>query len=140
MNFFQISDDTGDQFTFEELHLNTIRAAQNLQRQGYYESKQVIAIMSGNVAHLSPIVFASLCLGCPINLLDTKMEKSTVVNMLQLTQPGLVFCEIKVYDLIVEVLTELKMDAKVFTFNGIKGNSIPVDVLFVKTGVEENFM
>lgn len=96
--------------------------------------------MSGNVAHLAPIVFASLCLGCPINPLDVKMEKSTVLNMLQLTQPRIVFCEIKVYDLIVEVLTDLKIDAKVFTLNGSKGDSVPVDVLFVETGIEENFM
>lgn len=96
--------------------------------------------MSGNVAHLAPIVFASLCLGCPINPLDAKMEKSTVLHMIQLTQPRLIFCEIKVYDLIVEVLTELNMNAKVFTLNGITGNSISVDVLLVETGNEENFM
>lgn len=137
---FQISDDTGEQFTFEELHLNTIRAAQNLQQKGYYQPQQVITIMSGNVAHLAPIVFAALSLGCPINVLDVQMEKPTVLQMLRLTQPHLVFCEIKVYDLIVEVLTELKMDAKIFTFNGSKPGSIPVDVLFAETGIEESFV
>lgn len=137
---FQISDDSGDRFTFEELYLNTIRAAQNLQRKGHCESKQVITIMSGNVAHLAPIVFAALCLGCPINPLDIQMEKSTVLNMIQLTRPHLVFCEIKAYDLIAEVLAELKMDTKVFTFNGSKGKSIPVETLFTKTGTEDSFM
>lgn len=137
---FQISDDTGKQFTFEELHLNTIRAAQNLQRKGYYESKRVITIMSGNVAHLAPIVFAALSLGCPINALDVQMEKPTVLHMLRLTQPRLVFCELKVYDLIVEVLTDLKMYAEIFTFNGSKANSILVDDLFAETGVEESFV
>lgn len=96
--------------------------------------------MCGNVAHLAPIVFAALCLGCPINPLDMQMEKLSVSHMLQLTQPRLIFCESQVYDLIVEVLTELKMDTKIFTFNGRKADSIPVDILFVETGIEENFV
>lgn len=96
--------------------------------------------MAGNVAHLAPIVFASLCLGCPINPLNIKMEKATVAHMLQLTQPRLVFCEIKMYDFIVDVLAELKIDASIFTFNGSKGDSIPVENLFAETGSEENFM
>lgn len=120
--------------------MNTIRAAQNLRQRGYCESKQVITIISGNVAHLAPIVFAALSLGCPINTLDVQMEKSTVLSMLWLTQPHLVFCEIIVYDLIVEVLTELQMDARIFTFNGSKANSILVDVLFAETGIEESFV
>ena len=68
------------------------------------------------------------------------MEKPTILHILQLTQPHLVFCEIKVYDLIVEVLAELKMDANIFTFNGNKRNSLPVDVLFAETGIETSFM
>lgn len=120
--------------------MNTVRAAQNLQRQGHYEPKQVITIMSGNVAHLAPIVFAALSLGCPINTLNVQMEKPTVLNMLRLIQPRLVFCEIKVYDLIVDVIAELEMDAKIITLNGSKANSIPVDVLFAETGIEESFV
>lgn len=116
----------------------TIRAAQNLQRLGYYESKQqVVAIMAGNVSSLSAIVFASFCLGCPILPLSGKMEKQTIDHMFQLTTPHLVFCEIKSYDLIVEVLNELKMNVKVFTFNGSKGDSIPVEVLFGEAETED---
>lgn len=120
--------------------MNTIRAAQNLQRLGYCESKQVITIMCGNVADLAPIVFAALCLGCPINPLDMQMEKPSVLHMLRLTQPHLVFCEIDAYDLIVEVLTELKMDTKIFTFNRSKADSLPVDILLAETRIEESFV
>lgn len=68
------------------------------------------------------------------------MEKATFAHMFELTRPRLVFCEIKVYDAIVDVLAELKINARVFTFNGSQGDSIPVENLFAETGIEANFM
>lgn len=68
------------------------------------------------------------------------MEKAAVAHMLNLTQPHLIFCETKVYDLIANVLAELKIEAKIFTFNGRKGDSISVENLFFETGLEESFM
>lgn len=134
----QISDDTGDRLTFDEIRIKTIRAAQNLQRRGY-EPKQVVGIISGNVAQLAPIVFASVCLGWPVNSMPT-MWKKYIITMLQKTEPKLIFCEVKVYDLVVECLDEVGYKAKVFTFNGKKGDSEPVENLFIETGIEEDFM
>lgn len=125
--------------TFNEIRLNTIRAAQNLQFQGY-KPKQVIGIMADNSEYLSSIVFASFCSGCPINSLSTSVEKQDVIRMFGITEPSIVFCDVKVYELMKECLNELKNAAKIYTFNGTKGDSEAVEFLFKKTGIEDDFM
>lgn len=137
---FQISDDTGEQFTFDEVRMMSIRAAQNLQRRGY-TTKQVVGIMARNVPHLAPIVCTCVFLGCPINPMGMeKFDKSNTQRIFRLTEPCLIFCEVDAYDFIVECLTELEMDVKIFTFNGSKGGSEPVENLFKATGIEEDFV
>lgn len=122
------------------MRLKTIRAAQNLQRHGF-NSKYTIATVAGNVPHLAPVVYASLCLGWSIATMYTAMEKSSILRMFELTEPRIIFCEIKVYDMIVECLTEVGIsNAKVFTFDGIRGDSEAVDDLFNETGNERDFM
>ncbi|XP_055299806.1 probable 4-coumarate--CoA ligase 1 isoform X2 [Sitodiplosis mosellana] len=135
----QISDDSGVCLTFNEIRMKTIRAAQNLQTRGL-KPKQVIGLMVDNVPNLSPIVFAAYSTGCPLNALTTSVEKPDVIRMLGITEPSVMICDIKVYDLIKECLTELKNDATIFTFNGTKDSSIAVEHLFEPTGNEENFV
>lgn len=125
--------------TFEELRLKTIRAAQNLQARGY-KPKQVIGVMCENVAHLSPIVFASFCLGCPVNVLSASVQKPDVLHMLRMTKPSVMFCDVSVFELIKECLSELGNNAKIYTFNGTKDDSEAVETLFKETGIEEDFL
>lgn len=125
--------------TFNEIRLKTIRAAQNLQHRGY-KPRQVFGLMARNSQHLSPIVFASFCLGCPINPLDTSLGKTELMHMLNITKPSLMFCDTDVYDLINECFKELGNNAKIITFNGKKDNSEQVEDLFVETTTENVFM
>lgn len=142
MNYFslviQINDDTGEQLTFEQLRLMTIRAAQNLQMRGY-NSNHMIGINSGNVSFLTPIVLASICIGCPINPLYSEWCPD-ILDMFEKTQPKLVFCEIELYELTRECLIDLGIDAKMFTLNGVKGDAESVENLFCETGTEEEFV
>lgn len=131
---FQISDDTGERFTFEELRMMTIRVAQNLQRRGY-GSKQVVGFMVDNRAYLAPITFASLCLGYRLSASRFESKYTFLA-----TKPSLIFCEVEMYDFVVEYLTESGNCAKVFTFNGVQGDSEPVENLFTKTGTEHEFV
>lgn len=122
------------------MRLKTIRAAQNLQRRGF-TSKIPIATVAGNVPDLAPIVYASLCLGWPIATMYTAMEKQSILRMFELTEPQIIFCEVEVYDLMVECLAEVGIsNANIFTFDGIKGDSIAVDDLFDSTGNERDFV
>lgn len=119
--------------------MKTIRAAQNLQKRSLLKPKQVVGIIAGNVADLAPIVFALTCLGCPISSMPT-MWKRYIIGMLQKTEPTLIFCEAKLYDMVKESLIEVGNEAKVFTFNGTKGDSETVESLFEETGNENDFM
>lgn len=119
--------------------MKTIRAAQNLQLRGL-TSKQVIGVISGYVADLAPIIFASICLGCPVNPFDTTFDKRQLMSVFENTEPGIIFCEAKFYDLVIECLKELRINAKLFTFNGTKGDSEAVENLFQETGNEEDFV
>lgn len=116
-----------------------IRAAQNLQRRGF-EPKQVFGIMSENVAHLAPIVLAAFCLGCPINPMFSSVEKTDIIRMFQISKPSVIFCEARLYDLAVDCMNQLGNSAKIFTFNGIRGDSEAVESLFTETGTEEDFL
>lgn len=116
----------------------TIRIAQNLQKRGYAVPKQVFGIISGNVAHVAPVAFAALCLGCPINAMHT-IWKFDTIRVLQMTEPALIFCEAKLYDLVRECLDKVGNRAKIFTLNGTQGDSESVENLLAKTGEEANF-
>ncbi|XP_031628269.1 4-coumarate--CoA ligase-like 7 [Contarinia nasturtii] len=136
----QISDDNGVELTFEEIRLKTIRGAQNLQNLGY-EPKQVFSLMAKNSHHVAPIVFASISIGCSVNTLDPTFGKIELIHMLNTTKPCLVFCDDDNYDLVSECLTELKNDAKVFTFgNDTKDGAESVDSLFSETNIEDDFI
>lgn len=118
--------------------LKTVRAAQNLKKLGH-QSNNVFVFMAKNTDYLAPIIFASFCLGCPVNVLDSSFKKAEIIHMLQITEPRLMFCDIEVYSLVSECLKELENDAQIFTFGEQCGNSIAVETLFVETGVESAF-
>lgn len=79
-------------------------------------------------------------MGCPINTLDPSFGKNEIKHMLSTTQPSLMFCDIKIYDLLKECLSELGNDADIFTFGGQIGDSEPVENLFVENGDEYEFV
>lgn len=113
--------------------------AENLKKRGC-QPKQVIGIMAEHTDHLSSVILASLCLGCPSNVLGISVEKSDIINMFGITEPSIIFCEVEKYDLMKECLKELNNDAPIFTFNGTKCDSEAVENLFEVTGTEHNFM
>lgn len=135
----KITDDNGIQMTFDEIRTKTVRAAQNLQNRGY-ESKQVFGVLAGNSHHLAPIVFGSMCIGCPVNTLDPSFGKVEITHMLNIIKPVLMFCDAGAYDLLKECLTELENDANIFTFGGSKDGAEPVENLFLETHNEDNYM
>lgn len=116
-----------------------MRAAQNLQKLGC-RTNDIFGLMAENSHHVAPICFAAFCLGCPINGFYTTYDKSEMLHMLNITRPKLMFCDLNVYDLVETCLEELKINARIFTFGGSVGKSIPVEELFMTTHNETNFM
>lgn len=134
---FQINDDTGEQHTFDELRLMSIRAAQNLRKREY-GSEQVFGFITEHVTHLAPLIVAALCLGHPISAMNQWKHDST--RILKTVEPSVIFCEARMYDMVVECMAEAGCNAKIFTFNGTKGSSEAVENLLEETGIEEDFM
>ena len=124
---------------FDEIRSRSIRAAQNLRARGYTKN-QVVGFIAGNSHHVAPIVFASLYLGCPVNTLDPSFGKNDIKHMLNTTKPSVMFCDVKIYDLLKECLDDLENDAEVFTFDGQIGESKPVENLFMENGDETDFV
>lgn len=127
------------QLTYDEIRLQTIRAAQHLQGRGF-KPKQTFVLFARNNHQVAPIVFASLAIGCPLNCIDASFVKSALIHMLNTTKPVVVFCEITCYELLNECLTELGNDAHIFTFGGCQGRSEPIDNLFQVTNTEHQFV
>lgn len=125
--------------TFDEIRIKTIRATQNLQDRGY-QPKQTFVLLSRNDHHVASIVFASLCLGCPLNCLDASFTKTELIHMLKTTVPAVVFCQLTCYALLKECLEEIGNTAKIFTFGGNQLDSEAVENLFVETHRELDFM
>lgn len=117
----------------------SIRAAQNLQRQGYGTKSEVVGFITENVHHLAPILIASLCLGSPICAMHTQWKHDTV-RVMKMTKPSVIFCDVRSYDMAVDCLAEVGINAKIFTFNGTKDKSEAVENLFEETGIEDDFV
>lgn len=124
--------------TFDDLRLETIRAAQNLRKRGY-KSRQVFGFLAGNSDHLTPIVMACICLACPIAPFHPMLTKDEMSRILCKTKPTVIFCDASAYDQLDGVLKELKFNVKVFTFGGTVAGVEPVENLMVETGDESYF-
>lgn len=125
--------------SFNELRLKTIRAAQNLQNRGY-NSKGLFGVIAKNSHHIAPIVFASLAIGSPVNTLDPSFGKPELLHMFKTTRPTLIFCDVDVFELVKECLTQLGNNSSIFTFGGSKTGSEDVEHLFAETHNENDFV
>lgn len=134
----QISDDSGFEFSFDEILIKTIRAAQNLEKLGY-QTKDIFGFVANNDHNLAPCVFAAFCMGCPINTMSTTHTQLEITRMLKSTKPRLMFCDVEVYDLVSKCLKEVGNDAKIYTFGGQIGTAEAVETLFGATGMENSF-
>lgn len=125
--------------SYDEIRIKTVRAAQNLQKCGY-NSQVVVGVLAKNSHHLAPIVFASMCLGCPVNTLDPTFKKAELLHMLKTIEPAVMFCDSDAYDLVKECLIELGNNATIFCFGHDKVGAEQVEHLFAETHNEHNFV
>lgn len=117
----------------------TIRVAKNFQKLGFRKG-DVIYFMTSNSAEIAPLVFAALCLGCPITAQPISSSKMECDYFLNVVKPTYIFCDSEFYATLVECLINLKMNVKIFTFNQKVNESTPVESLFEETNDDSNFM
>lgn len=136
----QINDDTGSQMTFSELRLKAIRAAQNLQTNGF-RPHQKFCIMSIHNENLLPIVLASTALACPTVPLYPLLSTDEIVRTLTRIKPSAAFCDGSLYDQLNEALNKLQFKMKVFLLDDVHFDGVESVVnLFQATGKEDSFV
>lgn len=96
--------------------------------------------MGRNSRFVTPIIIASMAIGCPIHMIDPLFSKAELMYMLKITTPVLMFCDKPSYGLLKSCLDELQMKTKVFTYGGSEDDSEPVENLFRETFREFEFI
>lgn len=127
------------QYTYEEIYIKSVRAAQNIQRLEFKEG-DVFSIMSKNNHDLAPVVIALLFLGYPFQTLDPSFTETETTHLLARTKPTVVFSDLESYDVVERSLRSLENEAEVYTFGAQIGRSRLVEDLFAETGREAEFV
>lgn len=135
----QISANNGIRVTFEEMHMKTVRAAQNLQKLNHTKDEMFVMITKNN-HDVAPICMALLCIGQPFYTFRRSFDESEAIQMLEMMKPKVIFCEIEVYAMIKKCATHLGSDARIYTFCGKIADSFAVEDLYAETGIEEEFV
>lgn len=125
--------------TFDEVRLKAIRSAQNLQKMGF-KPRQMMGFITKHCDDLLPIYLATIFLACPVVPFYPILSKQEIAGMLKKTKPVVMFSDAKSYGIIAEILSELKMNIKIFVFGDRINGSESVESLLVETGEEENFV
>jgi 4-coumarate--CoA ligase len=112
---FQISADTGDQMTSQEMHHHIIRVAVNLLNTGLHKG-DVICIAAKNSKHVAPVVFAALLLGLTVNTMDPDFDLSEMAHSLNLAKPKVIFCDDENTETVTRTLSAIDLMAEVFVF------------------------
>lgn len=100
----------------------------------------MVGILANNVPDLAPIIFAAMCLGYPVSPIDPQFGKSELKSLITITKPNIFFCDVNLHNTLVSCLKDLNISAQIYTFNGVRKNSSPVDELFAPTNNESNFV
>lgn len=135
----QISDNNGLQITNRELHVKTIRMAQNLTRLGLCRG-DIISAAVRNHHHLAPMVFAAMTLGCPFNALDPTHKQFELAHMLCITRPKLVVCDHTNVTVVQDSCVKAGIAPLIFTIDEATAQSRSIDELLEPTNVEHEFM
>ncbi|XP_037030798.1 luciferin 4-monooxygenase-like [Bradysia coprophila] len=128
----EICANTNAHTTFDELYDRTVCVAENLQKIGCKQG-EVFIFYTNNTADIPAIVYAALCLGCPVTAYVTFASKRENLHYLTVTKPNYVFCDSNIYEDLNECFQELGNEPTFFTFDGQASGSVrSVDSLFQK--------
>lgn len=113
--------------------------AKNLQKFGCQKDDRILYFTT-NSAEIAPLVFASLCLGCPIVAFSPYLRTAEVNYQLSFLKPKYVICDIEYYPMLRECFMNMEISAQFFTFDGQMGGSIDIECLFDETDDNSPFV
>uniref|UniRef100_A0A1Q3FS36 Putative acyl-coa synthetase n=1 Tax=Culex tarsalis TaxID=7177 RepID=A0A1Q3FS36_CULTA len=91
---FEISADTEQSYTCNELRMRTIRAALNISSKFELAKGDMVCIIADNSACVTPVLFGCFLIGAPVHTLDSSFEETDLVHLMGITKPKLVFCNV----------------------------------------------
>lgn len=89
-------------------------------------------MLTGNLHDNTALVFAALCLGCPITAKNVMTSREENHHFISIVKPKWVICDVECYDMLKECLNDLENDARIYTFGGRKGDSEDIEDLLVE--------
>lgn len=127
---YQISDDEQTTMTYGELHLLSVRVAQNLIKLGVNDG-DVVGIMLMNTTLLAPIAIGCFLINAVVNPLMPweDVNKELMMANLEVSEPKFIVTYSQVVESVSNILQELKSKCKIFK----------EDLLLEETGTEEEF-
>lgn len=135
----QINHEQRKELLCKDLKVSSIRVAQNLQKLGI-EAEDVVGFNCKNSHNVNALVYGCVLIGAVVNPLHVSFTKDGIKQMFGQTKPKIVFCDLEVYKVTKEALTELENDAKIFVLLGkIEGVSAAKELL-ARTGIEGSFV
>lgn len=125
--------------TYEHLRTLTIRAAKNLQSFNP-KPKDVIVFITKDNFQVTPLVFASLCLGLTVAPIGTIWSTTEYMYLLEQTNPTFIVCDPNFYDVMRKCVLKIGIDAEIFTFGQQVGDSNRAEDLFCSIDDESMFL
>lgn len=113
-------------------------AATNLRKFGCKRGSKVF-LFSDNIADLPPLIFAAICLGCPLVPLVVSATQSQCEYFMNITKPEFAICQVEGYPMLKSCFKNLEFNAKIFTIDGQIDDSISAQLLFQSSDNELHF-
>ncbi|XP_053661561.1 probable 4-coumarate--CoA ligase 1 [Anopheles marshallii] len=135
--------DTGRSLTYAEFQTRWIRFAQNLHSIGVRKG-DMVTLANANSENLAPLACALLAIGVPFNPLAPSFNEDDMANMLQTTNPKLVFCDADNYEVVRRALLRVVANAEqlppIYVFECARSDVKHAEDLLKETGQEKAFV
>uniref|UniRef100_A0A1Q3FMI4 Putative acyl-coa synthetase n=1 Tax=Culex tarsalis TaxID=7177 RepID=A0A1Q3FMI4_CULTA len=138
----QISADSGVEVTGAELHLRTVRVAQNLVKLGFgtRSSETIYAMAVRNGEHTAPVMFACFALGIPVNTMDPSFQRDDLGHILTIVKPKVVFCDSETLNEMLAACEVTSITPKIILLGNKIAGYTHVEDLLLPTGIEDSFV
>lgn len=125
----QICAATDKTITFSELFDLAKRAAKHLQKF-QLQKGDVLGFFTSNNSQTTPLLIAATCLGLLIALVPPFLSKNEFIYMLERLKPKIILCDSIGCELVKECLSDLKIEATIFTFDDSVAGTKNIEELF----------
>lgn len=115
-NIIQINHTENVEFTSQQVFLLSKRISISLIEKDISHS-DIVGIIATNTSIVLPLCYGCLFIGAKIHPLDVHFNKDSIMHFYSKTKPKIIFVEGEMFEVVKEALSEIKLNALVFTLN-----------------------